>query len=79
MRNLYCFFSPDVLMLRVLTKCLINFDQIGSSIKFMDDQIPEIIRKNAARFMNDSEKDFCWTASIDINCIAQVFKIENFY
>lgn len=60
-------------MLRVLAKCLINYDQIGSSVKFMDDQIPEIIKNYAIRYMNNFQKDQWWINSIDINCIAQVF------
>lgn len=60
-------------MLRVLAKCLVNFDQIGSSIQFIDDQIPEVILKYSIRYMNNSEGDQLWLNSIDINCIAQVF------
>uniref|UniRef100_A0A915D2V7 Anaphase-promoting complex subunit 1 n=1 Tax=Ditylenchus dipsaci TaxID=166011 RepID=A0A915D2V7_9BILA len=62
---------PDVLMMRTLSKCLINYEHIGSNMEWVEQQVPEIIRKYTRHFM--SSKSPWWSSFIDMNCVAQAY------
>lgn len=57
-------------MMRVLGKCLINFDQIGLNKTWLEGQCPEIIMDYANEYFHT--KDRRWTRYLDVETLAQV-------
>lgn len=66
-------------MLRVMAKCLVNFQSIDVSMRYVDEQVPQIALKYVRRFMHSSpatdtkkSKTVWWKSFVDISTVAQV-------
>ncbi|KAI1726369.1 anaphase-promoting complex subunit 1 [Ditylenchus destructor] len=62
---------PDVLMLRTLSNCLVNYQKIGCTIEWVEEQVPEIVKKYARNYMGS--KNMWWSNFVDVNCVAQAY------
>lgn len=63
---------PDLLMVRTMSRLLVEFDQIGRTAEWVESQIPEIVRKYAKLLLQNDEKNSWWDDYIDMNTVAQV-------
>uniref|UniRef100_A0A914H9E7 Anaphase-promoting complex subunit 1 n=1 Tax=Globodera rostochiensis TaxID=31243 RepID=A0A914H9E7_GLORO len=65
---------PDMLMVRTLSRCLVDFDEIKCTQEWIETQIPEIIRKYAKHFLEIKSKEEMWWAEfIDMNTVAKAY------
>lgn len=65
---------PDMLMIRTICRCLIDFDDIECTQEWLEEQVPEIIRKYGQHYRDAKRKgDLWWSEFIDVQTVAKAY------
>ena len=65
---------PDMLMIRTLCRCLVDFDDVKATEEWVEAQVPEIIRKYSKHYVEaNMKRDLWWAEFIDVETVAKVY------
>lgn len=70
-----------MLMIRTFCRCLVKFDDIQPTKQWIDNQIPELVRRYSQNFVEAQlPEDIWWEEHIDVETISKVIKnIKNIF
>lgn len=69
-------FRPDVLMIRTVARCLVDYENIGNTLQWVEAQVPEVIRNYVEKMLNTNMRRGAeqpwWTSIVDVQLLSQV-------
>jgi len=63
-------------MIRTVARCLVDYENIGNSLQWVEAQVPEVIRNYVEKMLNSNMRRGAeqpwWTSIVDVQLLSQV-------